>query len=102
MLGPGPFAQVWASRFRIHLRSSPRFRIGRFLLVGDAAHIHSPACGQGMNAGIQDAHNDAHNLAWKIAAALSPQHLDAVLLSESFRRRFFPAPQDDKTRFNAG
>ena len=57
---------IWASRFRIHLRSSPKFRVGRVFLAGDAAHVHSPAAGFGMNGGIQD----AHNLAWKLAAVL--------------------------------
>jgi 2-polyprenyl-6-methoxyphenol hydroxylase-like FAD-dependent oxidoreductase len=40
LLGPGPARVVWASRFRIHVRSSPRFRVGRILLAGDAAHVH--------------------------------------------------------------
>jgi 2-polyprenyl-6-methoxyphenol hydroxylase-like FAD-dependent oxidoreductase len=46
---------VWGSRFRIHHRVADRFRAGRLLLAGDAAHVHSPAGGQGMNLGIQDA-----------------------------------------------
>jgi 2-polyprenyl-6-methoxyphenol hydroxylase-like FAD-dependent oxidoreductase len=46
---------VWSSRFRIHHRVADRYRAGRMLLVGDAAHVHSPAGGQGMNTGIQDA-----------------------------------------------
>jgi 2-polyprenyl-6-methoxyphenol hydroxylase-like FAD-dependent oxidoreductase len=46
---------VWWSAFRISHRIAPRFREGRVLLAGDAAHIHSPAGGQGMNLGIQDA-----------------------------------------------
>jgi 2-polyprenyl-6-methoxyphenol hydroxylase-like FAD-dependent oxidoreductase len=53
----------WIIRFRLHLRMVPRMREGRAFLAGDAAHIHSPAGGQGMNTGIQD----AFNLAWKIA-----------------------------------
>jgi 2-polyprenyl-6-methoxyphenol hydroxylase-like FAD-dependent oxidoreductase len=47
---------VWSSRFQVHHRVADRFRAGRLLLVGDAAHVHSPAGGQGMNTGIQDAH----------------------------------------------
>ena len=53
----------WIVRFRLHLRMVPRMREGPAFLAGDAAHIHSPAGGQGMNTGIQD----AFNLAWKIA-----------------------------------
>lgn len=64
LLGPGPINIVWKSGFHIHLRTAARFREGRVLLLGDAAHLNSPAGGQGMNAGI----HDAHNLAWKLAA----------------------------------
>jgi 2-polyprenyl-6-methoxyphenol hydroxylase-like FAD-dependent oxidoreductase len=46
---------IWGSRFRIHHRVADTFRAGRLLLTGDAAHVHSPAGGQGMNLGIQDA-----------------------------------------------
>lgn len=46
----------WSSRFRIHHRVADRYRAGRLLLAGDAAHVHSPAGGQGMNTGIQDAY----------------------------------------------
>ncbi len=46
---------VWSSRFRVHHRLADRYRAGRILLMGDAAHVHSPAGGQGMNTGIQDA-----------------------------------------------
>ena len=46
---------VWGSRFRIHYRVADSYRAGRLLLAGDAAHVHSPAGGQGMNLGIQDA-----------------------------------------------
>ncbi len=53
----------WLVRFRLHLRVVPRMREGHALLAGDAAHVHSPAGGQGMNTGIQD----AFNLAWKLA-----------------------------------
>jgi 2-polyprenyl-6-methoxyphenol hydroxylase-like FAD-dependent oxidoreductase len=45
---------VWSSRFRVHHRVADHFRKGRLLLAGDAAHVHSPAGGQGMNTGIQD------------------------------------------------
>ena len=56
--GPGGIAVtdvVWGSRFRIHHRVADTYRSGRILLAGDAAHVHSPAGGQGMNLGIQDA-----------------------------------------------
>ena len=53
----------WLSRFRIHARQVARYRVERVFLAGDAAHIHSPFGGQGMNTGMQD----AHNLAWKLA-----------------------------------
>ncbi|MET9210462.1 MULTISPECIES: FAD-dependent oxidoreductase [unclassified Nocardia] len=46
---------LWSSRFRVHHRVADHYRAGRILLAGDAAHVHSPAGGQGMNTGIQDA-----------------------------------------------
>jgi 2-polyprenyl-6-methoxyphenol hydroxylase-like FAD-dependent oxidoreductase len=46
---------MWGSRFRVHHRVVDTYRAGRILLAGDAAHVHSPAGGQGMNTGIQDA-----------------------------------------------
>ena len=46
---------IWSSRFRIHHRVARTYRAGRFLLMGDAAHVHSPAGGQGMNTGLVDA-----------------------------------------------
>src|SRR6202034_2593785 len=56
----------WFSTYRVHHRVTDRFRVGRAFLLGDAAHIHSPAGGQGMNTGI----GDAINLAWKLAQVL--------------------------------
>ncbi len=56
----------WFSTYRVHHRVADRFREGRAFLLGDAAHIHSPVGGQGMNTGI----GDAVNLAWKLAAVL--------------------------------
>jgi 2-polyprenyl-6-methoxyphenol hydroxylase-like FAD-dependent oxidoreductase len=83
LLGAGPFELVWASTFRIHCRTSPHFRRGRVLLAGDAAHINSPAGGQGMNSGIQD----AHNLAWKLARALAGGRAEPLLASYDAERR---------------
>jgi 2-polyprenyl-6-methoxyphenol hydroxylase-like FAD-dependent oxidoreductase len=54
---------VWGSRFRVHHRIADRYRAGRILLAGDAAHVHSPAGGQGMNTGIQDAVELARRIA---------------------------------------
>ncbi|OZC50718.1 hypothetical protein CH267_21900 [Rhodococcus sp. 06-621-2] len=55
----------WLTTFEIHHAQVPRYRTGRVFLAGDAAHVHSPAGGQGMNTGMQD----AFNLGWKLAAA---------------------------------
>jgi 2-polyprenyl-6-methoxyphenol hydroxylase-like FAD-dependent oxidoreductase len=57
---------VWSSRFRVHHRLADRYREGRVFLAGDAAHVHSPAGGQGMNTGIQD----SVALAARLAAVL--------------------------------
>jgi len=46
---------LWGSRFRVHHRVADRYRVGRVFVVGDAAHVHGPAGGQGMNTGIIDA-----------------------------------------------
>lgn len=65
----------WSSLWRANIRLVDRYREGRVFLAGDAAHIHSPAGGQGMNAGIQD----SYNLGWKLAAVAkgaSPALLD--------------------------
>lgn len=59
----------WGSRFRIHHRVADTYRCGRLLLAGDAAHVHSPAGGQGMNLGIQDAVVLAEALASALAGA---------------------------------
>jgi 2-polyprenyl-6-methoxyphenol hydroxylase-like FAD-dependent oxidoreductase len=66
---------VWLASFRCQLRSTTAYRRGRVFLAGDAAHIHSPAGGQGMNTGIVD----AHNLAWKLALVAAGRAPDALL-----------------------
>ncbi|MEU6573931.1 FAD-dependent monooxygenase [Streptomyces sp. NPDC046805] len=65
----------WMSRFHSDERQAPAYRVGRVFLAGDAAHVHSPAGGQGMNTGMQD----AANLSWKLAAVANG-HADASLL----------------------
>jgi hypothetical protein len=68
----------WFSTYRVHHRVAHRFRKGRAFLLGDAAHIHSPVGGQGMNTGI----GDAVNLAWKLASAL--KELAGAALLDSY------------------
>jgi 2-polyprenyl-6-methoxyphenol hydroxylase-like FAD-dependent oxidoreductase len=65
----------WFSTYRVHHRVAQQFRKGRAFLLGDAAHIHSPVGGQGMNTGI----GDAVNLAWKLAAAIKNPACSGVL-----------------------
>jgi 2-polyprenyl-6-methoxyphenol hydroxylase-like FAD-dependent oxidoreductase len=66
---------VWLAAFRVQSRQVAQYRKGRVFLAGDAAHIHSPVGGQGMNTGIQD----AHNLAWKLGL-VAGGHAPATLL----------------------
>jgi 2-polyprenyl-6-methoxyphenol hydroxylase-like FAD-dependent oxidoreductase len=83
--GPGGITVMgiaWGSRFRIHHRVADTYRAGRMLLAGDAAHVHSPAGGQGMNLGIQD----AVALADALAAVLGGGP-DSVLDAYSATRR---------------
>ncbi len=67
---------VWSSRFRVHHRLADRYRAGRILLAGDAAHVHSPAGGQGMNTGIQDAVVLGHALAAVLGGRADDSQLD--------------------------
>ncbi|MFE6171163.1 rifampin monooxygenase [Streptomyces sp. NPDC056464] len=62
----GAHSPRWLSRFGDATRQADRYRVGRVLLAGDAAHIHPPTGGQGLNLGVQD----AFNLGWKLAAAV--------------------------------
>ncbi|HVU86215.1 MAG TPA: FAD-dependent monooxygenase [Pirellulales bacterium] len=83
--GPGKLTvrdPVWLAGFRIHERMVAEYRHGRVFLVGDAAHIHSPAGGQGMNTGMQD----AWNLAWKLALVHKGRAKDVLLDSYSQER----------------
>jgi 2-polyprenyl-6-methoxyphenol hydroxylase-like FAD-dependent oxidoreductase len=73
---------VWLSRFRIAHRKVSRFRVGRVFLAGDSAHVHSPAGGQGMNTGIQD----AFNLAWKLGLVCQGKCSDSLLDSYNEER----------------
>lgn len=75
----------WFSTYRVHHRVADRFRDGRVFLLGDAAHIHSPVGGQGMNTGI----GDAVNLAWKLAAVLAGGAPDALLATYERERIAF-------------
>jgi 2-polyprenyl-6-methoxyphenol hydroxylase-like FAD-dependent oxidoreductase len=72
----------WLSTYRIHHRCTERFRAGRCFLAGDAAHVHSPMGGQGMNTGLQD----AYNLAWKLALVVSGRADSALLDSYEAER----------------
>src|SRR5262245_3633925 len=72
----------WFSTYHVHHRVTGRFRKGRAFLLGDAAHIHSPAGGQGMNTGV----GDAINLAWKLHAVLAGRAPDALLDSYEVER----------------
>lgn len=77
--GPGGWTlsnPSWLSKFRISERKASHYRHGRVFLAGDAAHIHSPAGGQGMNTGMQD----AFNLAWKFALVSSGHGREDVVL----------------------
>ena len=66
---------VWLSNFVVHHRMVPHYRQGHAFVVGDAAHIHSPSGGQGMNTGIQD----SYNLGWKLALVVNGTAPEALL-----------------------
>jgi 2-polyprenyl-6-methoxyphenol hydroxylase-like FAD-dependent oxidoreductase len=72
----------WFSTYRIHHRCTERFRDRRCFLLGDAAHVHSPMGGQGMNTGLQD----AYNLAWKLALVVTGRADSALLDSYEAER----------------
>ena len=85
--GPGPVRCLWEDTFHVHSRIATAWRRGRVMLAGDAAHINSPAGGQGMNCGL----HDAHNLAWKLGQAVRRNGNAQVLLQsyEAERRDAF-------------
>jgi 2-polyprenyl-6-methoxyphenol hydroxylase-like FAD-dependent oxidoreductase len=76
------FEPVWLAGFRIHERKVDPYGLGRVFLAGDAAHIHSPAGGQGMNTGMQD----AFNLAWKLALVVGGAARETLLDSYTAER----------------
>lgn len=73
----------WSSIFRISMRLADRYRRGNAFIAGDAAHIHPPTGGQGMNTGIQD----AYNLAWKLALVARDEAPASLLDSYEVERR---------------
>jgi hypothetical protein len=81
--GTGLSAMRWSSRYRVSHRIVPAYSKGRVFLAGDSAHIHPPVGGQGMNTGLQD----AHNLAWKLTLAARDIAASGLLESYSAERR---------------
>lgn len=84
----------WSSLFGISMRLADRYRVGNCFIAGDAAHIHPPTGGQGMNTGIQD----AYNLAWKMALVLRNQASERLLDSYEAERRPVGAEVVERTR----
>ncbi len=84
----------WSSLFRISMRLAARYRQGRAFIAGDAAHIHPPTGGQGMNTGIQD----AYNLAWKMALVLQGAASPGLLDTYEAERRPVGADVVSRTR----
>ncbi|MGW5213847.1 rifampin monooxygenase [Streptomyces sp. NPDC004051] len=90
----GVHSPRWLSRFGDATRQAERYRVGRVLLAGDAAHIHPPTGGQGLNLGIQD----AFNLGWKLAAAVAGWAPEGLLDSYHAERHPVGAAVLDNTR----
>jgi 2-polyprenyl-6-methoxyphenol hydroxylase-like FAD-dependent oxidoreductase len=90
----GVHSPRWLSRFGDATRQAERYRAGRVLLAGDAAHIHPPTGGQGLNLGIQD----AFNLGWKLAAAVAGWAPEGLL--DTYHSERHPVATDvlDNTR----
>ncbi|MFD8591289.1 rifampin monooxygenase [Streptomyces sp. NPDC059637] len=90
----GAHSPRWLSRFGDATRQAERYRVGRVLLAGDAAHIHPPTGGQGLNLGIQD----AFNLGWKLAAEVNGRAPEGLLDSYHAERHPVGARVLDNTR----
>jgi 2-polyprenyl-6-methoxyphenol hydroxylase-like FAD-dependent oxidoreductase len=90
----GVHSPSWLSRFSDATRLAERYRVGRVLLAGDAAHVHPPTGGQGLNLGIQD----AFNLGWKLAAEVAGWAPDGLLDSYEAERRPVAADVLDNSR----
>ncbi|QHC27862.1 MULTISPECIES: rifampin monooxygenase [unclassified Streptomyces] len=90
----GIHAPRWLSRFGDGTRQAERYRVGRVLLAGDAAHVHPPMGGQGLNLGVQD----AFNLGWKLAAEIAGWAPQGLL--DTYERERHPVAADvlDNTR----
>ncbi|MET9490918.1 rifampin monooxygenase [Nocardia sp. NPDC006630] len=84
----GVHSPRWLSRFGDATRQAEHYRVGRVLLAGDAAHVHPPMGGQGLNLGIQD----AFNLGWKLAAAVNGWAPDGLL--DSYQAERHPVAAD--------
>lgn len=84
----GVHAPRWLSRFGDATRLAERYRTGRVLLAGDAAHVHPPTGGQGLNLGIQD----AFNLGWKLAAEIAGRAPEGLL--DSYHSERHPVAAD--------
>jgi hypothetical protein len=84
----GVHSARWLSRFGDATRQAERYRVGRVLLAGDAAHIHPPTGGQGLNLGIQD----AFNLGWKLAAEVGGWAPEGLL--DSYQSERHPVAAD--------
>jgi 2-polyprenyl-6-methoxyphenol hydroxylase-like FAD-dependent oxidoreductase len=93
----GVHSPRWLSRFNDATRLADRYRVGRVLLAGDAAHVHPPLGGQGLNLGIQD----SFNLGWKLAAAVGGWAPDDLLDTYETERRPVAADVLDLTRAQA-
>ncbi|MGF1429832.1 rifampin monooxygenase [Kitasatospora sp. LaBMicrA B282] len=90
----GVHSPRWLSRFGDATRLAERYRVGRVLLAGDAAHVHPPTGGQGLNLGVQD----AFNLGWKLAAEVAGWAPEGLLDSYQEERRPVAAAVLDNTR----